>query len=105
MTKPVIVFLWFHEVGEITLPSKSAYDPEYHLSYDDIATDDPSAPSYMRVHLRASKTDAFRKGVDLFLGRTNNDLCQVVAMLSFLAIRGNNPSFMFAFKDSRLLYN
>jgi hypothetical protein len=89
--------------GMLWFPSESAYDPEIHLRYEDVAIDDPSAPSIMRVHLRASKTAPFRKGVDLFLGRTDNDLCPLAAMLSFLAIRGNDPGFLFASKDGRLL--
>ena len=98
-----LCFFGFMRSGEITLPSDSAYDPETHLSYEDITIDDPSAPTIMRVHLKASKTDPFRKGVDLFLGRANNDLCPLASMLSFLAVRGNNPGFLFTFEDGRLL--
>ena len=66
----IIIMIWaavclcsfgFMKSGEITLPSESAYDPETHLSYEDIAIDDPLAPTFMRVHFKASKMDPFRK--------------------------------------------
>ena len=53
----------------------------------DISIDCHSNPSYMKVHLQKSKTDPFGKGVDLFVGRTFQQICPVAAVLSFLAMR------------------
>ena len=39
--------------------------------------------------------DQFRKGVKLVVGKTNNDLCSVTAILSYLARRGNVPGLLF----------
>ena len=70
-------------MGELTVPSDSSYDSSVHLSFGDVAVDDPSAPSILSIHLKASKTDRFRKGVDVFVGRTEQELCPVSAVLAF----------------------
>ena len=49
--------------------------------------------------LRGSKTDPFRKGVSVFLGRTDMDLCPVGAITAYLAVRGRAPGLFFVFKS------
>ncbi len=39
------------------------------------------------VFLKQSKTDQDKSGIKLFLGRTNQDLCPVVAVLAYLGVR------------------
>ena len=65
----------------MTVPSDSTYDPSVHLSYKDIAVDDPVNPQtqIISVFIKQSKTDPFRRGINLFLGRTSSDLCPVMA--------------------------
>ena len=48
-----------------------------------------------------SKTDPFRKGIDIYLGRTGNDLCPIEAILQ--AVCGDREGFLFQFKDRRPL--
>ena len=55
---------------------QSGYDPSCHLSYGDVRVDNTQAPSFIEVHIKASKTDPFRKGVSVFLGRVNGELVQ-----------------------------
>ena len=78
---PHISFGFVHS-GEITVPLESAYDPAAHLTYSDISINDPGHPTLMKLRLKASKTDSFRKGVDIVMGRTYNELCPIEAMLS-----------------------
>ena len=66
------------------------YDPEGHLSEEDVALDSQENPSVARVHIKASKTDPFRQGVHVFLGRTGNKLCLVEAA-AYLVVRGRQP--------------
>ena len=68
-----------------------------------LAIDDPEKPSVLRIRIKASKTDPFRKGVDVYLDRTNKELCPLEAILPYLAIRGDKQGFLFQFKDGRLL--
>ncbi len=46
------------------VPSDAAYDPMTHLLRSDIAVDDLGYPSVVRVPIKQSKTDLFRKGKD-----------------------------------------
>jgi len=73
--------------GEITVPSDTDYDQGAHLSFSDIAVDNVTNPSIMQVRIKSSKTDPFRKGVDLYVGRTNTDFCPISAMMAYLSRR------------------
>ena len=87
----------------MTVPSDTAYDPSMHLNFSDVAVDDPSSPAVIKVTIKQSKTDPFRKGVDLFVGKTNTDLCPVKALLKYLVVRGTQEGPLFSFQDGRLL--
>ena len=43
------------------MPSDSSYDSSVHLSFGDVAVDDPSVPSMLSIHLKASKPIDFAK--------------------------------------------
>ena len=105
---PDIVMLWaascleffgFLQAGEMTVPNDSGYDPEVHLNRSDIAVDDQRSPTVLRVMIKKSKTDPFRRGIDLFLGKTFTNLCPVSAMLNYLIVRGTAEGPLFKFKD------
>ena len=89
--------------GEVTIPSEAAYDKAVHLNMEDIAVDNVANPSTVKVVIRASKTDQFRKGVDIHLGRTQNELCPVEAILAYIACSGKQSVYFFIFQDGRLL--
>ena len=55
--------------GELTVPSDKGYDAAVHLSLSDISVDNPTSPGVLCVRLKASKTDPFRKGISLFIGK------------------------------------
>ena len=52
-----------------------AYDSDMHLSLVDIALDDKNNPTVIQVTIKQSKTDPFRQGADLYLGKTGKDIC------------------------------
>ena len=58
---------------------------------------------FLRHRIKASKTDPFRKGVDIFVGRTGDDICPISAMLAYLAIRGLGPGPLFRFASGKPL--
>ena len=60
-------------------------------------------PSSLRIRIKASKTDPFRQGVDIFMGRTGNELCTVVATLAYMVQRGPGPGPLFKFQDGKPL--
>ena len=96
-------FYGFLRAGEMTVPSDNNFDPSVNLTLDDVTIDDPTRPSLIRINIKASKTDPFRKGVAIFLGRTHNDICPVAAILGYLALRGQRPGPLFQFSDRRYL--
>ena len=96
-------FFGFLRAGEMTAPESGSFDRSANLGFDDVAIDNLAAPSFIRVTIKQSKTDPFRSGVDIFLGRTRTDLCPVAAMLSYLTVRGAGPGPLFSFADGRWL--
>ena len=95
-------FFGFMRAGEFTVP-EGAYDADCHLSFNDIAVDSHNSPSMMQVRLKASKTDPFRHGVDLVIGKSGDELCPVEAMMSYLAARGDGPGPLFLYSDGHYL--
>ena len=68
----------------MTVPSEGGYDPDVHLNVADLSLDNATQPSLIRVKIKQSKMDPFRKSVFLYLGKTGTDLCPVAAVLDFL---------------------
>lgn len=98
-----IAFFGFLRAGELTVPGDDAYDPAVHLSYRDISVDNPDNPQVLRIVIKQSKTDPFRKGVNLYLGKTSTDLCPVTSLANYLIIRSTTDGPLFQFKDGRPL--
>ena len=96
-------FFGFLRAGEFTVPDDASYDPSSHLSVPDVAIDSPGKPGVIRIRVKQSKTDPFRKGMDLYIGRTENDLCLVAALLQCLVYRGDKRSPLFMFQDGCFL--
>ena len=94
-----LAFFGFFRLGELLLESPSAYNPTLHLSWGDIAVDNPSAPAAIRVHLKQSKCDQLGKGVDITVGQTNSALCPVTAVLSYIRLRQDAPGAFFTDKQ------
>lgn len=94
-----LCFFAFLRVGEMTVPSDSSFDLSVHLSVGDVAVDAQQNPSMVRVRIKRSKTDPFRKGIDLFVGKTGSALCPVAALLDYLKSRRTDPGPLFRFED------
>ena len=92
----------FLHVSEFTSPP-SGFDPAVHLSLNDVAVDCHLHPSAVFLTIKASKTDPFRKGVQLYLPRTDRLLCPVSSLSYFLHHRGNLPGPLFVFSDGTAL--
>ena len=83
--------------GELTIPSASSYDAGAHLNFNDVTVDCIQNPCIFRVHLKASKTDPFRVGINIYVGRTGNALCPVTAVLRYMVSRGPEAGPLFGF--------
>ena len=89
-------FFGFLRSGELTAPDRDDFDPGQHLTFSDMAVDDPSNPKTIAVRIKQSKKDPFQQGVTIFLGRTDT-------ALPYLALRGPGDGPLFRFKDGRAL--
>ena len=96
-------FFGFLRSSKFTTPSQTGYDPEVHLSVLNVAVDNKVRPQLLQVTIKQSKTDPFRQGVSLFLGKTGLPICPVEGILPYLVIRGNQPGPLFIMKDGRKL--
>ena len=72
-------FFGFMRTGEIVVPSDSGFDHSVHLAFGDVRVDSCSTPTNLVVNLKTSKMNPFRQGVQIYLGRTDGELCPVVS--------------------------
>ena len=98
-----LAFFGFLRCGEFTIPCEGDFDPEVHLTINDIAIDDHIMPSTVRVRIKQSKTDPFREGISLFLGKTDHTIYPIKGILPYLAIRGKKLGPLFLTKDNKPL--
>ena len=54
--------------------SYNAYNESSHLSFRDVTMDNLQNPQMLKVRIKASKTDPFRVGTNIFVGKTGNNL-------------------------------
>ena len=66
----MLCFFGFFRAGEISVSSQNSFDSKRHLSWGDVAVDNPMHPTMLRVKLKCSKTDQLGKGVEVYVGRT-----------------------------------
>ena len=88
-------FFDFCRSGKITVHCQSKFDPQTYLCFSDIAVDNALSPNTISIKLKRSKMDQFKKGVKLVMGRTNDDLCLVTALLPYLIYCGDAPGPLF----------
>ena len=81
-------FFAFLRSAEFTVSSSWQFDPTCHLTPQDIAVDNVQQPAVMKIRIKASKTDQMKIGIDLYVGRTDNAICPIAAVLAYLAVRG-----------------
>ena len=98
-----LAFFGFLRSSEFTVPSQEAFDKDIHLLSTDLAIDNKANPQLLTVKIKQSKTGPFRQGVTLGLGRTASTICQITAILPFLAMRGDQPGPLFILRDGRML--
>ena len=75
-------FFGFLRAGEFTV--NCAFDPSIHLTVQDLQVDAEVNPSSLRVCIKSSKTDPFRQGCFIYLGRGQAPVCPISAILAYL---------------------
>ena len=92
-------FFGFLRSGEFTVASGVRFDPEVHLALSDLSFDTLPYPTMALLRIKQSKTDPFRRGHTVVLGRLHSDLCPVASLLSYLVIRGMRRGSLFCKAD------
>ena len=98
-----LCFFGFLRSGEICCPGETTFDPTWHLGPQDITVDSITNTSIMYIRIKASKTDPFRLGVTIAVGKTMDQVCPIKAMLPYLAIRGAREGPLFQFSSGSFL--
>ena len=89
--------------GEICCAGGGSFNQTRDLTPQDVTVDCITNPQMLRVHLKHSKTDPFREGTDIFVARTNDELCPVTALLTRLVERGKKEGPLFQFHSGASL--
>ena len=79
-----LAFFGFLCIGELTCDFD--FNSECHLTFSDFVFMPKSSPKYILVRLKVSKTDPFRKGQTIVIGRTKSNLCPISAMVAYLRV-------------------
>ena len=87
----------------MTVPSKKAFLQSRYLTWEDVSTDSITKPSLLKVYLKVSKCDQLGKGLDIYVGSTDSNLCPVTEGLAYIACRGSGPEPIFRFVDGTQL--
>ena len=85
------------------MPNLSTFSASLHVSIQDVAVDSSLALSSMRIRIKGSKMDPFRKGCFIHIGLGRHPLCAIQAMMSYLATRGTSPGPLFLFTTEQPL--
>ena len=86
--------------SELVSPTIRSYGINTLLVSDAIISSDCSQ---MSLHIRVSKTDPFRAGCIIHIGTTNDHLCPVNALRSYLLCRSHGSGPLYVFRDGSFL--
>jgi len=93
----------FLHSSEFTVPSQQNYNAKVHLSLSDVNLDSRHSPSMVCINIKQSKTDPFRQGVYIYLGRIHQHVCLVDAIIPHLVARGSHPGTVFILPNGKML--
>ena len=97
-----LCFFGFLTAGEAVAPEAN-FDTLQHLTYADITVDDVGDPKRLQVNIKQSKTDPFRLGIKIWIGKTGGDLCPIAAILLYMALQGPKEGPLFCFQNGNPL--
>jgi len=89
----------FLRSAEFIVPNLASFSPSISLGLPDVVVDSNFSPSCLRLCLKATKTDPFRKGCFLHIGRGEYPLYAILSVLAYLNRRGDAPGPSFLFHD------
>ena len=112
VVSPDMVMLWaafltcFYgcmRFGELCGQESDCHEQTADINYEDVTVDNITNPQRVQLLLRKSKTDIFRQGTTIHIGRTDGKLCPVAALLSWMICRGSRLGQLFLFASGKVL--
>lgn len=95
-------FFGFLRLGELTC--NSTFSKDIHLTLNDLKFfPNEKDAIHLSVYIKASKTDPFRTGQNIIIGKTNQAVCPVLAMKQYLSVRNPCPGPLFVFSSGKPL--
>ena len=93
-------FFGFLRAAEFTMPPEG-FNPAKHLDISDVSVDKKPVADKVFLRLKFSKTDQFGKGCTVVFARSDDLLCPVSALMSYLRLwgRSQGPLFQFSNRD------
>ena len=95
-------FFVFMRSGEFTCPFCQTFRPSM-FGPQDVTVDSHLNPRVVSICLGHSEADPFNNGVTIYLGRTDHVICPVTALLSYLALLGQELGPLFLFQGGATL--
>ena len=89
--------------GQLVARGSSAFSGLGSSQFPDLALDSHADPTMARLCIKQSKTDPFRQGVEVFLGRTDAAICPVRALVQYIVVRYPSPGPLFVLQSGTLL--
>jgi len=86
--------------SDFAVSSQQTCDLAAHLLIEDLTIDSTTIPSWSNLPSGSQKLTPFAK---LYLGKTEADLCPVLAILPYLVVRGPSPGALFVLADGKPL--
>ena len=93
-------FYGFLRVSEYTSTHVKSFNPLTTLCFQDVVL---TSPNTITLHIKASKTDPFRLGVNIKILRNNSHLCPFNALLFFINHHPTKQGPLFTWEDGRYL--
>ena len=90
-------------VSEFTTSFPNSFNSFTDLLLSDVALDSRTSPTSIQITLKQSKTDQFRAGATIYLGKTTHAICPVTALVQYLAMRGGTPGPLFLLPNNQSL--
>jgi len=73
------------------------------LLLSDVALDNRASPSLIKITIKHSKGDQFRKGNEFAWEKTTHAVCPVRALVKYLARQGGTPGPLFVWPNNKAL--
>ena len=89
----------YSQVMLVEFTVNSPFDPKFHLIPQDLQVDSLVDPKSIKVFVKCSKTDPFRKGCFIYISKNSSSMCPVKAIVRYLHLRGPAEGPLLIYRD------